>query len=211
MPLSVLIHGIECSSTLELTLALFQTWFPAHYESYKDCLATLMASDPELKMPSSSSIFPAMTFNLGPHSVCWPHRDQLNLIWGICLDWILGHFDPSKGGHLILHEAMQILELGPGRIVLFPSAGMTHENTPVAPGETRYSVTGYAAGGFWRWIAQGFMTQTEWIHQYPEEAAQHEAENEKRWIDGCNLFKTIDELLLIWASKVNIISPCPAA
>lgn len=163
-----------------------------------------MANNPELKKPSAASVFAAMTLNLGPQTTCWPHRDQLNLIFGICLDWVLGRFNPARGGHLILHEARRILQLGPGRIVLFPSAAMTHESTPVADNELRFSVTGYVAGGFWRFVAQRFKLASEWARLFPAEAAKHKAEGPKRWEDGCRMFKTMEELYAIWSQVRQI-------
>ena len=152
-------------------------------------------------MPSPHILFPAMTLNIGPQTICWPHRDHLNLAFGICLDWVLGRFDHRKGGHLVLHEARRILQLAPGRVVLFPSASITHENIPIADGETRYSVTGYAAGGFWRFIRQRFMPRDDWASQFPAEAKHHEsiAEELRRWKAGCRMFKTIADLFARWS------------
>lgn len=173
-----------------------QNWFPEHYKAYKTCLETLQKEYPDLKMPSGNSIFPAMTLNLGPLTSCWPHVDQLNLAFGICLDWILGRFDKRMGGQLVLHNAKEILELGPGRVVLFPSASVIHESLPISgEGECRYGVTGYIAGGFWRWINQRFMSQELWREKFPVDAKAHDADASNRWKQGCNMFKTLDELI----------------
>lgn len=180
-----------------------KTWFPDHYEAYTKCIATLVEKYPNLRKPSASSIFPAMTLNLGPQSWCWPHRDQFNLAFGICLDWVLGKFNHRVGGHLILHEAKVILELSPGRVVLFPSACITHENLPIGEGESRYAVTGYIAGGFWRWIAQGFVTRETWKKFKPDEVAEHDSKAGERWEKGFNMFKTKDQLIAAAKARVS--------
>lgn len=174
------------------------TWFPELWKSYKECIASLEAADPSLHRPSRASTFPAFTLNSGPQTVCWPHRDPNNLIYGLCLDWILGNFDPAKGGHLILHEPKLILQLAPGRIALFPSACVTHENLPVADGETRYSVVGYAAGAFWRWIDAGFQTLEDWATEDMEAVKLHQQAGEERWGKGCRQFKSLGELIESW-------------
>ncbi|KAJ6599613.1 hypothetical protein B0H10DRAFT_2322761, partial [Mycena sp. CBHHK59/15] len=39
-----------------------------------------------------------------------------------------------------------------------PSGCVDHGNTPLQPGETRTSMTQYAAGGLFRWVAYGFQS-----------------------------------------------------
>ncbi|KAG8901316.1 hypothetical protein FRC00_007903 [Tulasnella sp. 408] len=135
----------------------------------------------------------------GRVTVCLPHRDSPNDAAGVCLDWVLGCFDVQKGGQLVLHEAQKILSLEPGRVILFPSAIITHETIPIAEGEWRSGVTGYAAGGLWRYMAQGFMTRGTWEMTGSEEALrQHDAEGEERWKVGLARFKTLPELIDWW-------------
>ncbi|KIY61385.1 hypothetical protein CYLTODRAFT_447726 [Cylindrobasidium torrendii FP15055 ss-10] len=47
-----------------------------------------------------------------------------------------------------------------GVTVFIPSALITHYNLPIAPGETRYSITQYSAGGLFRWVNNGFYFST---------------------------------------------------
>lgn len=117
------------------SLGGFGTWFPAHRKLYRSCLREQNDRNADLRPPLPATSFAASTINAGPQTTCSDHVDWPNLVYGICLDAVLGSFESSKGGHLILHEAKQVLKLGPGRIVLFPSACITHENIPIDEGE----------------------------------------------------------------------------
>lgn len=177
------------------------TWFPQHTADYQSCLKTYQSRDSVLAPPSSHLPFPALTINAGRIMVCFPHRDSPNDATGVCLDWILGCFDVHKGGQLVLHEAQKILALEPGRVMLFPSAIITHKTIPIAEGEWRSGVTGYAAGGLWRYMAQGSMTRGDWEMTGSEEALkQHDAQGEQRWKAGLARFKTLPELIDWWTN-----------
>lgn len=92
------------------------------------------------------SFFCATTLNLGPQTSTRPHRDSKNLVGGLCAVLALGNFDHRQSGHLILHELKVVLELKAGDLVFFPSAGITHSNSGLRAGETRYSIVQYTAG-----------------------------------------------------------------
>jgi hypothetical protein len=96
--------------------------------------------------PFPRSIFPACTFNLGPATFTFPHRDVRNLSFGICAITSLGQFNPKTGGHLVLFDLKVVLEFPPGATVLIPSAIVEHGNTAIALGERRYSFVQFAAG-----------------------------------------------------------------
>ncbi|KIO18603.1 hypothetical protein M407DRAFT_83752, partial [Tulasnella calospora MUT 4182] len=133
--------------------------------------------------------------NVGRTIVCLPHRDSPNTVTGICLDWLLGLYDARRGGQLVLHEPRKILALDPGRVILFPSALLTHETIPIAKGEWRSGMTGYAAGGLWRFIAQGFATRgASEATASPEELEQHDRQGPQRWKVGLDRFKTLPQL-----------------
>lgn len=133
--------------------------------------------------------------------VCGPHRDASNAAAAVCLDYVDGNFDINKGGHLILHEARRIVKLRLGGIAVFPSAVVSHENIPIGPGETRFSITGYLAGGLRRYLAAGGKTLTEWMHADPVAATLHAEGGESRWAAGCARFKTPAELVGYWQAK----------
>ncbi|KZS91366.1 hypothetical protein SISNIDRAFT_414258 [Sistotremastrum niveocremeum HHB9708] len=99
-----------------------ETWFPvlfAHYmELSKDCCLRY----PNLHVIAPGCPFMAMLVNVGPLAVCETHIDSRNLVAGLCAILVLGAFDHTLGGHLILMEAKVICEGLVGCIFLIPSA-----------------------------------------------------------------------------------------
>lgn len=160
-------------------------------------LATVERAFSHLKRAAGHAPWAAMSLNLGPATVCWPHRDSSNGIHYLCLDGGAGPYDWTLGGHLVLHEAMLVIQLRPGDIILFPSALITHENIPIAGNEQRFGITAYTSGAFQRFINQGLQTQAVWEAEAPEEKAAHDATAEERWTAGCRMFLSIPELLQI--------------
>ncbi|KAJ3717152.1 hypothetical protein C8R42DRAFT_724780 [Lentinula raphanica] len=92
---------------------LFLCYAPRTYEFYQSNLNRLFESNPLLFRWFPKTVFPAVSFNLGPQTVTWPHKDFHNLAWGWCSVTALGDFDPDKGGHLVLWDI--------GLIIRFPS------------------------------------------------------------------------------------------
>lgn len=86
-------------------------------------------------------------------------------------------------------------------MILFPSAVITHENIPVQPGETRFSITGYSAGGLWRYADQGMKRQRDWVAKDPAAVDWHCQLGHQRWIDGCAMFLTVEELWHYWQPR----------
>ncbi|KAJ6530879.1 hypothetical protein DFH09DRAFT_1093493 [Mycena vulgaris] len=93
--------------------------------------------------------FQSSTFNCGRKMVTFDHIDHLNLGHGLCGISCGGSFDHTLGGHihLDLGERRLVIEFPSGSSTLIPSGFIRHGNTPIQPGETRYSLTQYAAGG----------------------------------------------------------------
>lgn len=206
---------MDCSITLKVRPAVtrenrqltcpwqggLRTWFPDHHVDYREAISAVQAIHPNIRTPISNGSFPASTINTGESVVCKPHRDASNDAAGICLDYVDGDYDVHQGGHLILHEARRIVKLRLGGIILFPSAIITHENLPLRPDETRFSITGYIAGGLRRYLAAGGKTLTEWRRADPLAAATHDQQGQGRWISGCARFKTPTELVEYWKSR----------
>ena len=151
-----------------------------------------------MRRPYSGATFGSVSLNIGPRTVCFPHRDIADLVYGICVDAAFGPFDHTRGGHLILHEARIVLEMRPGRMVIFPSAAITHENIPIGLEEERFGITAYIAAGFWRFLAQGQQTREIWMLNDLESVAMHDAAGSERWQEGCLWFKTMAELKACW-------------
>ncbi|KAF7971652.1 hypothetical protein HWV62_20610 [Athelia sp. TMB] len=122
-------------------------WMPELMKDYSDLQCELRRINGALTPVFPGSPFSACTINMGPQTVCLPHRDYWNLAHGTCPIGVLGAFNHRTRGHMILHEPKLIIELWRGDIMFIPSAAVTHENAPIAPNERRYSFTQYTAGG----------------------------------------------------------------
>ncbi|KAJ7099021.1 hypothetical protein C8R44DRAFT_642671 [Mycena epipterygia] len=136
----------------------FRTFAPKIFKQYVTDLQALFENQPTLNLNFTNSIFPAATFNLGPQAVTFDHLDYHNNPFGWCGITNGGHFNPKKSAHLYLKQIKLVLEFPPTTSVLIPSAVIDHGNTPLGPGETRCSITQYAAGGLFRWVRYGFQT-----------------------------------------------------
>jgi len=139
--------------------ASFEFWYPDTAELYHEVMVKLgFADTAEVQLQNHifpDSFFCATTMNLGPQTSTKPHRDSKNLVGGICALLVLGDFDHTRSGHLILHELKVILELKQGDLVFFPSAGITHSNSSLRAGETRYSMVQYTAGQLFNYRLPG--------------------------------------------------------
>ncbi|KAJ7841228.1 hypothetical protein B0H13DRAFT_1649273, partial [Mycena leptocephala] len=141
----------------------------------------------------SNSIFPATTWNLGPDVVTEEHNDLLN--FGVCGIASGGSYNHKRGGHLYMKQLKLVIEFPSGSSVLIPSAAITHGNTPIAKGETRYSMTQYAAGALfdgqvWVQEREGPSGAGRWGGE--EETVDGDPEARAAWALG--LFSKIDEL-----------------
>lgn len=136
---------------------IFQTFFPEVFKRYDDANMKFHLQDALLSQVFPDCPFFALSVNYGPQTVCEAHRDMMNLPSGLCPIMAFGRYDFCRGGHLRLHEAKVRLEVRPGDVVFIPSATITHSNTPIAPGETRYSVTLYSSGTLFQFIDNNFV------------------------------------------------------
>lgn len=139
---------------------------------------------------------PAAAFNLGLVTVCRPHRDSANLSFGICAVTALGAYDPSKGGHMVFKELRLVVTFPPGSTVLLPSALLTHSNTAVGEGETRYSFTQYAAGSLFSYVQNGMKSNKDVDKKStldPEGHLQRLQADRNRWKDSVEMFPSISD------------------
>ena len=64
---------------------VFRTWAPKLHDYYKERLGKLHAKTPGLWSNfGDSTVWPAATFNLGPQTMTYEHRDSANLAFGWC-------------------------------------------------------------------------------------------------------------------------------
>ncbi|KAI0676184.1 hypothetical protein C8Q78DRAFT_960830, partial [Trametes maxima] len=164
--------------------AAFRLFAPKLHEYYSDTLNALEARHPRLKRNFKNSVFARITFNLGPRTVTYVHIDQNNLPAGLCAITALGDFNPELGGHLILWDVGLIIEFPPGATMLIPSALLHHSNAAIRPGEKRYSLTQYSAGGLFRWVECGFKTKKD----FDAEGGSFKLSGSERWAEGLRLY-----------------------
>ena len=168
---------------------------PDLMEEYTDLQVELFATNSALRAIFPNSPFCAFTMNMGPHTVCLGHRDFWNLAYGTCPIGPLGPFNHRTGGHIILHEPKLIIEFRRGDVIFIPSAAVTHENVPIASGETRYSFAMYTAGGLFRYAWCGMRTVKEIQENDKGLYARYVAEGPGRWEDGWKKYSTIGDLI----------------
>ncbi|KAH9014024.1 hypothetical protein EDB85DRAFT_1876641 [Lactarius pseudohatsudake] len=180
----------------------FRAYGKKNYEHMRATVEAIRAShdlNPELTLrrPSDSrvGVFPCRSFNLGEQSISTPHTDDANLAQGWCSITPLGSFDPKKGGHLVLWGLGLIAEFPPGSTALIPSALIKHSNTAIQLGESRMSIIQYAAGGLFRWVENGYMSQKDRLANASEgELLAYASEQDARWARAAGMYTTLDEL-----------------
>lgn len=154
----------------------------------------LFASNPLLTC-WFKSVFTSVSFNMGPSTISWPHKDTFNLAFGWCAITALGNFDPDKGGHLVLWELGLIIRFPPGSTILIPSALLTHSNVPIQQGEERYSIIQYTSSGLFRWVYNGFKTDKDFNSSAtPEMKAKREEDRQARWGFGLSKFSLWNDI-----------------
>ncbi|KAJ7642868.1 hypothetical protein B0H17DRAFT_960020, partial [Mycena rosella] len=143
----------------------FRTFGPKMFKQYVVTLKALFEHMPHLEHNFTNSVFPVVTFDLGPDSVTFEHLDFHNNPLGWCGITNGGAFDPKRSAHIYLKQLKLVIEFPPAASTLIPSAIIDHGNTPLAAGETRCSITQYAAGGLFRYVKYGFKTAEELLAQ----------------------------------------------
>ncbi|KAK6978070.1 hypothetical protein R3P38DRAFT_2580491 [Favolaschia claudopus] len=169
---------------------------PKLYKYYTDTLSSLFERHPEMRHNFTNSIYPAATFNLGPHTVADEHLDFNNCAHGLCAITSMGPYNPRNGGHLFLKQVNMLIPFPSGSTALIPSAFMEHGNTPIKREESRFSFTQYAAGGLFRWVKYGFCTAKSLLEKPggADRAAALDGEPGSRWKWAMGLFSKVDEL-----------------
>ncbi len=132
----------------------------------------------------TNSVFAGVTFNLGPRTVTFGHRDHHNLPFGWCCVTALGDFDHEQGGHLVLWDLKLVIQIPAGASYLIPSAILKHSNVDIGKQETRMSITQYSAGGLFRWVACGMRSQAAYMGEGNTMTSRQE-----RWDEGIALLR----------------------
>ncbi|PPQ85549.1 hypothetical protein CVT26_010529, partial [Gymnopilus dilepis] len=157
---------------------------------YLEHLGALHERHPHLKRLFPASVFAAASFNFGPQTACFKHKDFANLPFGLCAVTALGNFDSKQGGHLVLWDLRLVIEFPAGSTILLPSAIIAHSNTPVKKDERRYSFAQYTAGGLFRWTENDFqLTKAFYSSLSPDRLEEEQKKNAERWRVGLSLFE----------------------
>jgi hypothetical protein len=177
-------------------IAMYAFWHPKAYLYYKTNLDKLWLEQPHLGGPLfPRSIMPTAAFNLGNRVATTKHVDSQNCPFGWCTITALGNFDATKGGHLILWELGLILEFPAGACICIPSAIITHSNIPVQGGDRRMSFTQYCSGELFRYIENGFRTDTNLQKDDPAIYLFRLEARKTRVQEGYSMFSTMAELI----------------
>ncbi|TDL13448.1 hypothetical protein BD410DRAFT_699143, partial [Rickenella mellea] len=134
---------------------------PRLYRYYSTTMNAIFSSNPTLRRNFTNSAFPSTTFNFGPMVATVPHFDTANLSFGWCSITALGSFDSTRGGHIIAWALGLVIRFPSGATIDLPSAIFEHSNVTIQEGETRASFTQYAAGGLFRYVANGLQTDKQ--------------------------------------------------
>lgn len=140
-------------------LGCFASIGPNLYDEMAETLPTIYDRDDDLEVLLDNSVYPAATINMGPQAITSLHFDTKNKANFYIAVTALGDFDSEKGGHLVIKTLKLVIQFPPHSTILFMSSVLEHANIPIAPHETRMSLTQYAAGGLFRWVDNGFQTE----------------------------------------------------
>lgn len=173
----------------------FAAWAPKLYAYYVKILKELLAHDPDLFLVFVNSGWAAATFNFGPTTACFRHRDHGNLPFGWCGITALGDYNPDTGGHIVMWQLGLVIRFPPGSSINIPSAAVDHSNVPIRHGERRFSFTQYSAGGLFRWVQHGFQKEEAYFNSLTDEERDCEVKRMHTLMkESLNYFSTIDEL-----------------
>ena len=171
--------------------AAFGAYAPKTYDFYRKTMSQLTERHPELQWNFDNSVFPTMTFNMGPDTTCLDHNDCTNVPQGFCSVTALGDFNPDEGGYFYLWDLRLAIRFPPGSTILIPSSSLRHGTTPIQTGESRYSITQYCPGGLVRWVRFGFRRALE-ISK--EERRSIDGSPEVRWAQALDMLSKYKEL-----------------
>lgn len=132
-----------------------ETYSPTLYEFTRAVLNLFELENPTVMRHHPGHPLASTTFNLGPKTCTFPHKDLKNLSWGWCSVTSLGNYDHTKGGHLVLWDLKLAIEFPPYSTILIPSAILMHSNTAIGADEERLTITQYSSAGLFAWQAYG--------------------------------------------------------
>jgi hypothetical protein len=96
------------------------------------------------------------------------------------------NYNHKLGGHIHLKQLKVVCEFPSGSSILIPSAAVMHSNTPIAKGETWYSMTQY----YGYQSAKSLLAQVGGVAK--KQLIDGDPEAQGAWVMG--LFSKLDEL-----------------
>ncbi|KAF8332226.1 hypothetical protein F5887DRAFT_894582 [Amanita rubescens] len=177
----------------------FKAYSRRNYNYVKGTMEEIKKRNVGLRRPydDQAGVYPCRSFNLGKQTVSYPHTDTVNLAQSWCTISPLGNFNSKEGGQLVLWNLGLVVDFPVGSTILIPSALITHSNTSIQPDETRYSIVQYSAGGLFRWVENGFMSDKEWLRTATHnQVKEREKDKEERWGKALKMFSKLPDLIL---------------
>ncbi|KAG6836243.1 hypothetical protein H0H93_009893 [Arthromyces matolae] len=174
--------------------AAFNLWAPKLYQRYTERLDPLFLRLKYLHRIFEKCVFPTAAFNFGGNVVTKAHRDCMNSAIGWCGIVALGTFDPLRGGHIAFPDLKLVVEFPPASLIFIPSATLTHGNVEINNGK-RASFTLYCSGGLFRYVVNGYRTESQLAKDDPEEYSRICDLKRTRWMEDLNLYSAFDGLL----------------
>ncbi|KAL1750331.1 hypothetical protein FB107DRAFT_224068 [Schizophyllum commune] len=190
--------AVTLNARLTSPLGALKNWEPEIHKHYAETQTKLLGWKPRLRrfLNFPKSVWSCLTINFGPQTQTYAHRDFGNLSHGFCAITALGRFDPNRGGHIILRELKLVIRFPPGASIIIPSALLTHHNTRISEGETRYSVTQYTSGAIFRFVEHGFKLDSEYYAGLDRPGLQAaRSANQSRWKKGVAMLSRLPKLM----------------
>ncbi|KAJ3472992.1 hypothetical protein NLI96_g13175 [Meripilus lineatus] len=167
---------------------------PNLYDEMAETLPTIYDRDDDLEVLLDNSVYPAATINMGPQAITSLHFDTKNKANFYIAVTALGDFDSEKGGHLVIKTLKLVIQFPPHSTILFMSSVLEHANIPIAPHETRMSLTQYAAGGLFRWVDNGFQTEASLTGGNPQAKKSLKDSRKDNWTKAVGKLSTVESL-----------------
>ena len=176
-----------------LVNSAYKQFCPGIYQEYKDNSDALHSWDPSLRQNFPKSVFAATTVNFGDENgqaITEDHVDSNNYGPGGCTISNGGRFNDRCGGELVLWTLGVAVRFPAASSAIILSGLVRHQNLPIQPGETRYSITQYSAGALFRYVANGFRNDKERLaHASAAEKQAWKVESAQRWKSSLAKFR----------------------
>ncbi|KAK7022082.1 hypothetical protein R3P38DRAFT_2532923, partial [Favolaschia claudopus] len=176
---------------------LLEAYCPTAFEALEDQKAQLLSYDPDAVYPCETSVFSAITLELGgPHRILspfGPHGHFDPSTW--CIITSLGIYDFRLGGHIILWDIGWVLQFPPGASILLPPGLVRYSFVKVRPHESRYLLIQFAGSGIRRFFENGERKDEEFAAEATrDEFVEREAKRRESHLGALASFELVETL-----------------